>query len=373
MDTGETDRKWMQLALDLAERARGFTSPNPMVGAVVVRENAIVGKGFHKGPGKPHAEAAALQDAGDMAKGATLYVTLEPCNHFGRTPPCTKAVLSSGIKRVVAAAADPNPGVAGGGAEFLRSMGVEVEMGLLEGPARKLNEAFFKHITTGLPFVTLKCASTLDGRIATGTGDSKWITGPVARQQVHEMRHASDAILVGVDTVIRDDPGLTTRLEGKTGKDPLRIVLDAGLRIPETAKMLTQESTADTLVVTAANPPNNEKKARLASKGVRILSLPAEEGRVFLPVLMKTLGKEGVTSILIEGGGHVLADALQTGVGDKICLFYAPKILGGDDGVPVFRGKGPEKINDCMKIYEMDITRLGDDFLVSGYLKKVEL
>ncbi len=232
------DQDYMKLALDLAEKGRGWTSPNPMVGAVVVKDGRIVGRGYHQQPGGPHAEVNAIDDAGDRARGATLYVTLEPCNHFGRTPPCTRKILDAGIRRVVVAMTDPNPGVQGGGNPYLQDQGIQVTTGICEKEARTLNENFITWVTTGKPFVIVKCAATLDGRIATRTGDSRWVTGPASRQFVHRIRHGVDAILVGVETVKKDDPSLTTRLDGETGSDPTRIVLDTHLSIPLTAKML---------------------------------------------------------------------------------------------------------------------------------------
>ena len=245
----------MKMALELAEQGRGWTSPNPMVGAVVVKDGTVVGKGFHKAAGSTHAEIHALNDAGEKARGATLYVTLEPCSHIGRTPPCTQAILTSGIKRVVAGMKDPNPLVIGGGLAFLKSQGLDVSAGVCEDECLRLNEIFIKSVTTSLPFVILKCAATLDGRIATRTGDSKWITNPLSRQFVHELRHAVDAIMVGIGTVLKDNPLLTTRLEGRKGSDPIRIVLDTHLSIPPNARLLHLTSDSDTLLVTGRSAP----------------------------------------------------------------------------------------------------------------------
>jgi diaminohydroxyphosphoribosylaminopyrimidine deaminase/5-amino-6-(5-phosphoribosylamino)uracil reductase len=247
------DRFYMQMALDLATQGTGFTSPNPLVGAVVVKDHKVVGRGYHERFGGPHAEVNALNQAGEQARGATLYVTLEPCNHTGNTPPCTEKIVAAGIRRVVVAMTDPNPAVTGGGNAYLRNAGIEVVDGLAEDAARRQNAFFIKHIQTGRPFVILKCAATLDGRIATRTGDAHWVSGPESRQFVHELRHAVDAILVGVDTVKTDDPSLTTRLSDGEGCDPTRIILDTHLSIPLNARVLTQSSTAETIVVTGAD------------------------------------------------------------------------------------------------------------------------
>ena len=244
------NQNFMETALELAARGAGYTSPNPMVGAVVVRNGAIVGQGWHRKAGGPHAEVHAIDDAGERARGATLFVTLEPCNHIGRTPPCTLKILSAGIRHVVMAMADPNPDVRGGGADFLINNGITVETGVCEDQARRLNEIFIKYIQTKRPFVILKCAATLDGRIATRTGDSRWVTGEASRNYVHELRHRMDAIMVGINTVKTDNPHLTTRLEGKTGVDPVRIILDTNLSIPEDANVLQIPSAADTIIVT---------------------------------------------------------------------------------------------------------------------------
>ena len=285
---GET---YMKMALALAERGRGWTSPNPMVGAVVVKDGKVVGKGFHQAAGEPHAEIYALDEAGENAKGASLYVTLEPCNHVGRTPPCTKAILKGGIKRVVAGMKDPNPRVTGGGLDFLTSQGLDVTVGVCEDECRRLNEIFIKYVTTSLPFVILKCASTLDGRIATRTGDSKWITNPESRKFVHELRHTVDAVMVGIGTVAKDNPQLTTRIEGSKGSDPVRIILDTHLSVSPEAKLLHLSSGSDTLIVTS-RPVEAEKRKVLESSGVRLLAMDCYEDQIDLKTLVKELIQE---------------------------------------------------------------------------------
>jgi diaminohydroxyphosphoribosylaminopyrimidine deaminase/5-amino-6-(5-phosphoribosylamino)uracil reductase len=362
------DNEYMQMALTLAGKGCGRVSPNPMVGAVVVNDDRVVGKGYHQYVGGPHAEVNAIDDAGDAARNATLYVTLEPCNHFGRTPPCTQKILEAGIKRVVVAMQDPNPDVAGGGNTFLVSRGVDLVCGVEEAAARRLNESFIKFVRTGKPFVILKIASTLDGRIATRTGDARWVTGASARAHVHQLRHAMDAIMVGVGTVEADDPELTTRLENGRGVDPIRVVLDTSLRMPEKARMLHQTSTAPTWVVCGPDAPPAAKE-RLRAEGAMIVQTPLKGQRIDLDVLMQQLAERGVTSLLIEGGGQVAGAALRAGVVDKVVFFYAPKIYGGDDGVPICGGPGPDLMRESLAVSQIELDRMGDDIMVSGYLR----
>lgn len=363
---GSVDAFYMNMALELAERGRGYTSPNPMVGSVVVKDFHVVGTGFHEYAGGPHAEVRALENAGELAKGATLYVTLEPCNHTGKTPPCTEKIIKSGIGRVVVAMRDPNPDVTGGGIRLLRKNGITVDVGVEEKQALRLNEMFVKYVKTKRPFVILKTASTLDGRIATRTGDSKWVTGESARNFVHSIRHAVDAIMVGIGTVHHDDPSLTTRLTNIKGKDPVRIILDTRLTISENARVLNMESTAETLVITGDNI-SSQKKNNLEKQGIKTVASPLKDGLIDLDHLMNMLGGLGITSLLVEGGGRVAASALNSSIVDKILFFYAPKILGGDDGIPVCRGPGPEKMSDCIKIHDILIHRFDDDILIEGY------
>ncbi len=362
-----TDEEYMALALALAEQGRGYTSPNPVVGAVVVKDGRIVGRGWHQAAGGPHAEVHALDEAGALAGGATLYVTLEPCNHFGRTPPCTQKILDSGISRVVAAMADPNPDVAGNGAAHLEKSGIEVIIGIGENRARRQNESFIKYVKTKRPFVTLKMAATLDGRIATRTGDSRWVTGEAARGYVHELRHASDAIMVGVATVLADNPSLTARLTDKTGVNPKRIILDTNLSMPEHAKLLKIEPASDTVLVSGPSAAP-EKKYLLEKQGITIIEARLADRGIDLDDLMARLGERGITSLLIEGGARVAASALKSGIVDKICFFYAPKILGGDDGVPMCAGPGPDLMAGSIPVTDMVVKRFDEDILVEGYL-----
>jgi len=362
------DEYFMKIALDLALKGQGFTSPNPVVGAVVVREGRIVGKGWHEAAGKAHAEVNAIEDAGDAAKGSTLYVTLEPCNHTGRTPPCTEKILASGIRRVVVAMSDPNPDVKGGGNEHLRNQGIAVTTGICEAQAERLNEIFIKYIKTKQPFVIVKCAATLDGRIATRTGDSRWVSGESSRKFAHRLRHLVDGIMVGIGTVETDDPSLNTRLDDMKGRDPARIILDTRLSISEKATVLRLESEAETILVTG-DAVSEDKKTRIECPGVRIIRSPLKDGRIDLYALMSQLGAMGITSLMIEGGSRVIASAFKAGIVDKIYFAYAPKILGGDDGVPICKGEGPDLMKDCIFVRDINVLRFDEDVMIEGYIR----
>jgi diaminohydroxyphosphoribosylaminopyrimidine deaminase/5-amino-6-(5-phosphoribosylamino)uracil reductase len=338
-----------------------------MVGAVIVKDGEVKGQGYHQIVGQAHAEVNAIEDAGTQAQDATLYVNLEPCNHTGRTPPCTRKILEAGIKQVVIAMEDPHT-KAGGGAVFLKAHGLEVLIGVCEEPAKRLNEAFIKYVNTQQPFVLLKCAATLDGRIATRSGDSKWVTGEKARKFVHQLRHAVDAILVGVGTIHTDDPSLTTRLESDKGLDPVRIVLDTHLSISTSARILQLESNSDTILVTGHKVPGN-KKSMLAKKGVRLMELPVNNEGIEMQALLNRLGSMGITSLLIEGGSRVIASAFSSGIVDKVHFFYAPKILGGDDGIPICQGPGPKLMRDCIPVKNIRIQRFEDDVMIEGYIR----
>ncbi|WP_321491642.1 bifunctional diaminohydroxyphosphoribosylaminopyrimidine deaminase/5-amino-6-(5-phosphoribosylamino)uracil reductase RibD [uncultured Desulfobacter sp.] len=367
-----TDLQFMARALELAARGKGYTSPNPCVGAVVVKDGQIIGQGFHVKAGGPHAEVVAIDDVASNAPGklknATIYVTLEPCNHFGKTPPCTHKILNAGIGRVVVACKDPNP-VAGGGIEFLREKGLEVVCGLMEQEALTLIEDFVWNVQNKkLPFVTLKCAATLDGYIATRTGDSQWITSETSRKFGHELRHVNDAILIGSGTLHADNPSLTARIEGRQTRDPARIILDSRLTIREDAKVVIQQSNAPTIVVTGPNCDPG-KILRLKERGVQILECRISENLLDLNDLMIKLRNLSVTSLLIEGGGHVAASALAAGIVNKVCYFLAPKIMGGNDGIPVFNGPGPEKIKEVFELARVTTRQFGSDILVTGYIE----
>ncbi|GAB6157711.1 bifunctional diaminohydroxyphosphoribosylaminopyrimidine deaminase/5-amino-6-(5-phosphoribosylamino)uracil reductase RibD [Desulfotomaculum varum] len=360
------DKHYMQMALELAAKARGRTSPNPMVGAVIVKDGQVVGRGFHARAGSAHAEVVALAEAGRQARGATVYVTLEPCCHHGRTGPCTEALLKAGVQRVVAAMSDPNPLVAGKGLAVLQKAGVEVQCGLLEEEARRLNEVFIKYITTRRPFVVMKAATSLDGKIATAAGESKWITNTAARAYGHRLRDMYDAILVGVNTVLTDDPSLTARLPEGRGKDPIRIILDSNARTPTAAKILTQLSAAHTIIATTERAPV-ERRASLIAAGAEVLVVPGEGPRVDLVRLMEMLAEKEITSVLIEGGGQVNGAALTAGIVDKIVWFLAPKIIGGDRAPGPVRGQGILSLQDAVKLFDVSVERLDDDILITGY------
>ena len=364
----EHDIGFMQMALDMAARGSGTTSPNPLVGAVVVRDGEVVGRGFHEAAGKAHAEVNAIEDAGAAAEGATLYVTLEPCNHIGRTPPCTRKILTAGIRRVVFAMADPNPHVAGGGADYLSEQGLEVTAGVLAGEALRQNDWFVKYIRSGLPFVTAKCAATLDGRIAASTGDARWVTGEASRTFVHRQRHAVDAIMVGRRTVEMDDPSLTTRLGQEVGIDPIRIILDTGLSTPIEAKVVRQSSPARTWIV-CGPAVSAQRLRRFEAAGVRVLTSAVRDGRIDLNQLMERLGSEGVTSVLLEGGSTLMGAAIRSGIVDKVLFFYAPKITGGDDGFPICAGPGVVRMKDCFEVTDIRVHRFGSDVLIEGYIR----
>jgi len=361
------DEKYMGMALRLAEKARGRTSPNPMVGAVVVKNGHVVGRGYHRKAGEPHAEAIALKKAGPAAKSGTLYVTLEPCSHTNkRTPPCTPLVVQSGVKRVVIAMIDPNPHVSGGGISTIRKSGIKLVTGVLEAEASKLNEAFIKHVTTKTPFVTLKIAQTLDGKIATASGESKWITSEEAREEGRRLRDINDAILVGVNTILRDDPSLTTRIPG--GRDPIRVIVDSTLRIPLNAKVLIQKSQAKTMVATLSNVPESKIK-KLQDIGAEVLTTKGVLGRVDLQDIMKKLGQKDIMSVLIEGGAEVNASALKSSIVDKIVMFIAPTIMTGKDSLCSIGGISPKKLGHAIKLHNVTSRFVGQDLMIEAYVR----
>jgi len=354
----------MRRALALARR--GYTAPNPMVGAVIVKDGRVVGEGYHRRAGMPHAEIEALHRAGESARGATLYVTLEPCSHWGRTPPCADALIEAGVRCVYAAMQDPNPQVAGRGFEKLREAGIEVQVGVLEEQARQLNEIFVKYHTTGMPFVTVKAAMSLDGKIATHTGDSKWITDEAARRLVHRLRARHDAVMVGIGTVLKDDPLLTVRL--LRWKEPvrrLRVIVDSRLRCPEEAQVLRVEDSPTLIATTEAAPP--ERIARLCERGVEVEVLPAKGGQVDLHALMKMLAQRGVTGVLCEGGGTLIASLFARGLVDKVVFFYAPRIIGGREATTAVEGEGYPYVENALKLDRVYWRKIGRDMMVQAY------
>ena len=356
-----SDLHWSARALELARRADYRTSPNPMVGAVVLdSQGNLAGEGYHRAQGQPHAEEEALQQAGDRARGGTVYVNLEPCTHAHRTPCCANALIEAGVRRVAVSMTDPDPRVDGAGVRALEQAGVDTTVGLHEDRARRLNEFYVKHRTTGRPFVTAKFAISLDGKIATRTGESRWITGEESRLHSHRLRHQHDAILVGINTVVADDPELTTRLEnGGDVRQPLRIVLDSRLRIRHSARVVG----ANTLIATT----------RSGHVGLaEVLQLPANpEGRVDLASLLDELGRRNLLSVLVEGGGEVHAALFAANLVDKLYAYVAPKLIGGRKAHGPLGGTGIERLADATEIADLDFTRLGDDILITGYVKNV--
>lgn len=357
-----TDEDYMREALSLAKNGMGRTSPNPMVGAVVVKDLKIVGKGFHKKAGEPHAEIYALNEAGEKAEGGTLYVTLEPCAHFGRTGPCADAVIKAKISRIVVAMLDPNPKVAGKGIKKLEEAGIEVTLGTLEDEAKKLNEVFCKWITTGIPFVNLKIAMTLDGKIATKTGESKWITGEKSRAKSHELRNITDGIIVGINTVIADNPNLTTRLENTNCKNPIRIILDSNAKIPLNSKVLT-DTQAKTIVV-AAESADIDKLNAIKNTVAEVLICGKE--RVDIKKLLKVLGEREITSLLVEGGGEVHYSFVEQKLFDRVYAFIAPKILGGRESHLAVAGVGFDSLSEAALLDNIEVQKLGADILITG-------
>lgn len=359
------DERFMRRTLELAAKALGRTSPNPVVGAVIVRNGRIIGEGFHRRAGLPHAEREALRRITETARGATIYVNLEPCSHYGRTPPCADALIEAGIKRVVVGMVDPNPLVQGRGLRRLRRAGIAVATGVLREECERLNEDFACFIRTGRPFVTLKLAASLDGRIAAASGDSQWISGEQSRRVVHELRNRVDAILVGAETVRNDDPRLTCRMRG--GRDPLRVVLDGRLSITPSARVCTQPSTAPTLIATSEDHGRGEKQAQLEAQGVQVVCLPGKNGQVPLRPLLVELGRRGHKSVLIEGGGRIAAAALREGVVDKVLFFYAPLLLGGE-GRAMIGPLGIDRVAAGQKLHTITVERIGKDILVAAYI-----
>jgi diaminohydroxyphosphoribosylaminopyrimidine deaminase/5-amino-6-(5-phosphoribosylamino)uracil reductase len=365
----DADDRFMWMALDLARQGRGRTSPNPMVGAVVVQGSEVVGSGYHRAAGSPHAEIIALKKAGEQARGATLYVNLEPCNHHGKTGPCTESIIKAGIVRVVAAMQDPNPLVSGRGFARLIEAGIKIKEGVLEDKARQLNEAFIKYIITGMPYVSVKVAMSLDGKIGTVTGNSQWITGDKARQFVHRLRDHCDAIMVGIETVLKDNPRLTTRLEGGSGMDPLRVIVDSTCRFPLDAQMLENSSPAKT-VIAVTEHASREKCRALEAKGVEIMILPSRDKRVDLKALMIKLAERNLVNVLVEGGGTLNYSLLEQSLIDKLFVFIAPLIIGGRESPTAFAGSGIEMLSRAWSVENVELKQFDRDMLVIGYPKK---
>lgn len=356
------DIVYMRYARQLALKARGRTSPNPLVGAVVVRDNRIVGKGFHQAAGLPHAEVVALEEAGRQARGATLYVTLEPCIHFGRTPPCVDRIIQSGIKRVVAGMTDPNPLVNGKGLQLLARHGLKVESGLLEDELRRMNEGFIKYITRGMPLVTVKVAQSLDGKIATRTGSSKWISSDLSRSYSHRLRSSFDAIMVGINTVLRDDPRLCA---WGSGPQPAKIVVDAQLSTPQDAALFS--GSGKVILVTAPLKPGLETQNRLAlSEKASILEVKQKAGLVNLRDMLKKLARLEITSILVEGGGTLIGSLFDEGLVDRVMFFVSPRIIGGKQAISSVMGRGVARVESALQLKDVRVRRFKQDYLFEG-------
>ncbi len=350
---------FIKRTLRLAAKAKGLTSPNPMVGAVLVKNGKILFEAYHEKPGTPHAEALVLSKASEKVKDAILYINLEPCCHTDkRTPPCTKVIIKSGVKKVVVGMIDPNPKVSGKGLLELQNAGIEVVTGVLEDEAKRLNEFYIKHITTGKPFVILKVAMTLDGKIATPEGQSKWITGEKSRKFVHQLRSSVDAVMTAIGTVKADDPQLTSRI--KTGKNPVRIVIDPALEIPVNAKIL--QTPPDTIIVTKTQ---SSKTNYLLNSGIKFIFYKIN---LDLNWLMKKLGEMGIISVLVEGGSSINSYCLNEAIIDKVMFFIAPKIIGGKDSFPAVGGKTYKKLEDAFRIKNTTVKKIGEDFMIQGYI-----
>jgi len=362
--------EYMKQALSLAKLAIGEVSPNPAVGALIVRKGEIVGQGYTQPPGSSHAEIVALQQAGDKARGSTLYSTLEPCCHYGRTPPCTRAIIAAGVAEVHFAMIDPNPQVNGNGKAELETNGIKVIMGELANEASVLNEAYLKFISTGIPFITAKFAVSLDGKIATRTGDSRWISGEDSRKYVHYLRYANDAIMVGVNTVIADDPSLITKCCGGRGgtakQQPLRIIIDSKARTPSSAKIFTQPG--KTLI--AHGKINSETAAAYSKMNIELLELSTKRGFVDTKQLLQLLGKRNITSVLVEGGGTLLGSLFDQNQVDKVIAFISPVIIGGTRAKTPVSGRGVTNISDAYRLKRVNIERIGEDVMVTGYVKE---
>ena len=364
-------RDYMECALSLAKLAMGYASPNPAVGAIVVKDGIAIGMGYTQPAGSDHAEVMALRQAGDRARGATMYVTLEPCSHYGHTPPCTQAIIDAGIEEVNIALLDPNPKVMGGGVSKLNEAGICTNVGACQQEAHEINEAYFKHITTGLPFVIAKFAMSLDGKIATKTGDSKWITTDEARKYVHNLRHTMDAIMVGVNTIIIDNPYLTARGcggKGGVGKaQPLRLIVDSRGKVSLGAHVF--EPPGEVLLA-VVEPFDSKKREEYMRAGAEVVELPGEEGLVNIEELLRELGRRNIVTILVEGGGKLLGSFFDHKLVDKVCAFIAPVIVGGKEATSAVGGNGVDKIAGSLRLSQVSIKRFEDDILVSGYLRK---
>ena len=364
-------RDYMEYALSLARLAIGYTSPNPAVGAVVIKDGLAIGMGYTQPAGLEHAEVMALHQAGDRAKGASMYVTLEPCCYFGRTPPCTQAIIDAGILDVHIALLDPNPLVSGRGVAELNKAGIKTDVGTYQQEAYEINEAYIKHITTGLPFIIAKFAMSLDGKIATKTGDAKWITNDEARRHVHTLRHTVDAIMVGVNTVVVDNPRLTARGcggKGGTGKmQPMRLVVDSKGRVPLGARIFEPPGG---VLLAVLEPFDTDKRREFEKAGAEVLELSGKGDMVDIEELLKVLGRRGIVSILVEGGGELFGSLFDYNLVDKVLAFISPIIIGGDEAKSAVGGDGVDVVAEALRLRQVNIKSFGDDILLSGYVEK---
>lgn len=361
------DEKYMKLAIELAKKGTGKVNPNPLVGAVIVKNGKVIGQGYHKKYGGNHAEVEAINNSTESVEGSTIYVTLEPCFHYGKTPPCVNKLISSKISRVVIGSLDPNPLVSGKSIDKLKQVGIEVNVGVLEEECFKLNEVFMKYIKTKTPYVVLKSAVSLDGKIATKTGESKWITGETSRLKVHELRNELRAIMVGVNTVIKDNPSLTCNI--KYGRNPIRIIVDSNLRIPLDSKILKTSHNYKTIIATTENA-DLKKRSLIEEHGAEVLIIKSLDNKVDLSNLMIKLGELKIDSILLEGGGELNYSAFKAEIIDKVMLFIAPKILGGRDSKTCIEGEGIDLLNEAYKISDLKTEILDRDILITGYIKR---
>ena len=359
------DKKYMLRAIELAKKATGFTCPNPLVGAVIVKDGRIIGEGWHHRYGELHAERDALKNCTESASGASIYVTLEPCCHYGKQPPCVEAIIEAGIKKVIVGSRDPNPLVSGKGNAYLREHGIEVTEDYMRDECDAMNYVFFHYITTGTPYVVMKYAMTLDGKIASHTGDSKWITGEQARHRVHLDRHRYTGIMAGSGTVLADDPELTCRIDGLT--DPVRIICDSRLRTPVDSKIVRTAHNVRTIIATAQTSGHE----RYTDCGCEIIQVPEKNGHIDLNELMSKLGELKIDSIMLEGGGTLNWSALEAGIVNRIQCYIAPKIIGGNNAPSPIRGTGLNIMNDAVKLTAPDIIKLGDDYMIEGEIQHV--
>lgn len=361
------DEKYMKLAIELSKKGKGKVNPNPLVGAVIVKNEKIIGQGYHKRYGGNHAEVEAINNSSESVEGSTIYITLEPCFHYGKTPPCVEKLISSKFSKVVIGSLDPNPLVSGKSINKLKEAGIEVKVGVLEEECLKLNEIFMKYIKTKIPYVVLKSAVSLDGKIATRTGESKWITGDASRVKVHELRNELSGIMAGINTVLKDDPSLTCNIKG--ARNPIRIIVDSNLKIPLDSKILKTAKTFKTIIATT-NKSDLNKKSLIEELGGEVLIVKSLDNKVDLNTLMIKLGKLKIDSVLLEGGGELNYSALKAGVVDKVMIFIAPKIIGGRDSKTSIEGEGIGILNECYKITNLKTKSLGEDILLTGYIRR---